>query len=68
MDCTAKNFNADILREGKASHCPYRNVASNICSASLFRMKIDPQIFSSCCSSDYFSDCPLFLSKTLRAG
>jgi len=66
MECTVIASRSNILREKKVEYCPYRNVSSNVCAASLFNMKIDTEQLSIYCSADRFSDCALFLSKTLR--
>jgi hypothetical protein len=64
-DITARS---EISAKQQPRACPYRNTAMNICSASLFRMRIDPKQDTVCSSDDHFCDCALFLSKTLRAG
>jgi hypothetical protein len=46
--------------------CPFGNVESGICSASLSSMVIGPHRRRSYCSSDNYDNCPVFLAKMLR--
>jgi hypothetical protein len=56
-----------MKRDEKVLRCPYRNVSADICSASLFGMRLDRDKILNRCSSECFSDCALFLSKALRS-
>lgn len=46
------------------TYCPYQG--STVCMASLSSMIIDDSRMSSCCSTENYDDCPIFLSKMLR--
>jgi hypothetical protein len=43
--------------------CPYNGI--NVCMASFSSMAIAAKK-DSCCSTDNYDDCPIFLSKVLR--
>jgi hypothetical protein len=47
--------------------CPYRDAPMNICTASLTAMRVTPSQRLCYCSTENFSDCAIFLSKTLRS-
>ena len=55
-----------VLDAPQPDICPYHNVATNICSASLSSITIDRTRRSGYCSCDNYDNCALFLSKTLR--
>ncbi|MEW6569550.1 MAG: hypothetical protein AB1390_00020 [Nitrospirota bacterium] len=44
--------------------CPYNGV--DVCMASLSSMTIDSKKKASCCCTEDFDNCPIFLSKVLR--
>jgi hypothetical protein len=44
--------------------CPYSG--NKVCMASLSSLVIDGNTRASCCSTDNYDDCPIFLSKMLR--
>ena len=48
------------------SICPYRNVHSMYCSASIMRMLIGRQRNMNYCLTEDFDRCPVFLAKVLR--
>jgi len=45
--------------------CPYNGIT--VCMASFSSMAIDA-IRNSCCSTEDYDNCPIFLSKVLRRG
>jgi len=60
-------MHTDILRLiSSDTGCPYR--CSAVCMASLTSMAIDNNTRISCCSTENYDDCPMFLSRVLRSG
>ncbi|HMK56045.1 MAG TPA: hypothetical protein VK448_05350 [Dissulfurispiraceae bacterium] len=55
-----------ILRTEHQKLCPYHDIASNICTASISSITVDEVRHAGYCSDDNFDDCPIFLSKSLR--
>ncbi len=60
---TVTNQNRFIVRRFE-TFCPFDGVTT--CLASLSSLVLDNEKRTSCCSTDSFEDCPLFLSKVLR--
>ena len=56
-----------IPEESPSALCPYRDATINICAASLTAMRVVPSQILCYCSTDNFSDCAIFLAKTLRS-
>lgn len=48
------------------SICPYRQLHSHYCSASVMTMRIDQRRNTTYCLSEDFDCCPVFLAKVLR--
>jgi hypothetical protein len=48
------------------SVCPYKNVQSVYCSASVMKMPIDRWRNETTCLTEDFDCCPVFLAKVLR--
>ena len=46
--------------------CPYRDILSMYCSASVMRMPIDRRRTMTYCLTEDFDCCPVFLAKILR--
>ena len=46
--------------------CPYGDIETNICMASLSAMVIGPGKRRDYCSNDNYDNCPIFLAKNLR--
>jgi hypothetical protein len=64
----AKQVDLSFMPEDMQSEiCPYRDYDMNLCRASISLLKIDYFRSSCYCTSDNFSNCALFLSKTLRS-
>lgn len=53
-------------RSTVSSICPYRNVHSEYCAASVMTMRIDQRRNATYCLTDDFDCCPVFLAKVLR--
>jgi hypothetical protein len=50
----------------EATICPYREVQSEYCSASVMRMRINQRRNIHYCLTENFDCCPVFLAKILR--
>lgn len=61
---THKGYQAQSRYGGYETACPYNGV--NVCMASFSSMVIDTYQRESCCSTDDYDNCPIFLSKVLR--
>jgi hypothetical protein len=46
--------------------CPFTDVETNICLASLSAMVVGPHNRRQYCLSENYDDCPLFLAKMMR--
>lgn len=46
--------------------CPFDGATT--CLASLSSMTLDNRIRKSCCGTEKFDECPIFLAKVLRRG
>ena len=46
--------------------CPYCNTNADICDASLTSIKLEKLVRLNRCTSESFSNCALFLAKSLR--
>lgn len=46
--------------------CPYHDMSSNICTASLWSITTDMKKRAGYCGTDNYDSCALFLAKTLR--
>jgi DNA-directed RNA polymerase subunit RPC12/RpoP len=46
--------------------CPYCNTNADICGASLTSIKLEKLVRLNRCSSESYSNCALFLAKSLR--
>jgi hypothetical protein len=55
-----------VLDARQPEFCPYHDLSSNICEASLSSITVDRVRCAGYCSTDNFDNCALFLSKTLR--
>jgi hypothetical protein len=55
-----------VLDSQQPALCPYHDVVSNICAASLSSITVDRDRNSGYCATDNYDNCALFLSKTLR--
>ena len=55
-----------VLESRQPELCPYHDVVSNICKASISSITIDSDRNSGYCAADNYDNCALFLAKTLR--
>ena len=55
-----------VLESLEPEFCPYHDVVSNICKASISSINVDGVRNSSYCSTDNYDNCAFFLAKTLR--
>lgn len=47
--------------------CPFQGVADGHCRAAFSGLPVDPKRRRSCCRSEDYDDCPLFLARALRS-
>jgi hypothetical protein len=64
MTVTTRNAFSGSPRPGSA--CPYHQAQSFFCAASVMSVAIDNRKKSTCCNTEDFDRCPLFLAKILR--
>ncbi len=55
-----------VLEARQPEICPYQDISTNICAASLSSIFIDKDRHSCYCATDNYDNCALFLAKSLR--